>query len=270
MLTLSYLALAASLTAAAPSPAEAPAGEAAASAASAPLKVLVLDFAAEDADRPVAKTIGEMVAVSLSRRSYLDVLTGADVRSIAQMEGDRAALGCEGDSSCLAELAGAMGARLVVHGNVGRLGDLYVVTLNVFNAESARAGARTQLEARDLAALAPRVEDAVRELLRDSVSPEVRGDAEEEEVAVEEASPSPLLSPLFLAGAGVAALGVGTAVVGGTLALVNNATLGSDAATGQEKAGARPWGQGGLVVGALGGVVVIGGAALMGVAFVVE
>lgn len=46
-------------------------------------------------------------------------------------------MGC-GDSSCLAEIAGAMGAEFVVFGDVGKLGETFVINLNLFDNNAVR------------------------------------------------------------------------------------------------------------------------------------
>ena len=59
--------------------------------------------------------------------------------------------GCdEGSTSCLAELAGAMGARLVLFGDLGKLGDTTVVSLNLFLSDQAQSAGRETVRVKSL------------------------------------------------------------------------------------------------------------------------
>jgi hypothetical protein len=60
------------------------------------------------------------------------------------LESEKAAMGCE-DESCAAEIAGALGADLVVFGRGTRLGDLNIIHLTLFNATEARTVGRARL-----------------------------------------------------------------------------------------------------------------------------
>lgn len=46
-------------------------------------------------------------------------------------------MGCDQDG-CMAQLAGAFGARYVIYGSIAVLGDLYVVQLTLFDGDQAR------------------------------------------------------------------------------------------------------------------------------------
>lgn len=109
----------------------------------APRNVLVMDIGGSAVDAGTARTITSTIAVSVAKRPKLNVLTGDDVKKIAEVEADKQVLGCDPSAtSCLAEIAGAMGADLVLYGDVGRLGELYVLNLNLFDAGQATAVGR--------------------------------------------------------------------------------------------------------------------------------
>jgi hypothetical protein len=95
------------------------------------VKTLVMDLAVEGgADPSVVPTLSGILSAELAAYSALDVMSNADVKRLLELEGQKESVGC-GDASCLAEIAGAMGARLVVFGSLGKLGDKLIVHLNL-------------------------------------------------------------------------------------------------------------------------------------------
>ena len=107
-------------------------------------RVLVLDPASVVLDAPTRETLGTLVLHEVALDKRFDVVSMADVRHLADLEGEKQAAGCS-ENSCLTELAGALGARYVVFGAVGPLGRQFLLNLNVFDAASATAVGRVQL-----------------------------------------------------------------------------------------------------------------------------
>src|SRR5262249_55307639 len=92
-------------------------------------------------------TITNTLAVSVQKRPNLSVLTGEDVKRLAQVQADKQVLGCDSVSmSCISEIADAMGADLVLYGDVGKLSDLYVINLNLFDVKGAKALGRQSVQ----------------------------------------------------------------------------------------------------------------------------
>ena len=129
------------------------------------LKVLVMDLAAEGpVDTGTVKTLTGIVSAELAAYTDLDVMADADVRRMLELEGEKQSVGC-GDTSCLADIAGAMGARLVVFGSVGKLGDTLVLHLNLYDSQQAQSVGRQFLEAKDVSALPTLLQPKLRALL---------------------------------------------------------------------------------------------------------
>jgi hypothetical protein len=111
--------------------------------------VLVMEMKSSSVDADTLRTITSTLAVSVSKRPGLSVLTGEDVKKLAEVEADKQMLGCDPSAtSCLAEIAGAMGADLVLYGDIGKLGELYVVNLNLFEAGAAKAVGRQSVQSK--------------------------------------------------------------------------------------------------------------------------
>src|SRR5688500_4138930 len=117
-----------------------------------------------------AELVSSLVAAAATKDERLDVLSAADVRNAVDLEAQRAVMGCDA-TSCLLEVAGAMDARLVVHGTLGTLGDVVVLTLNVFDTAAARALGRVVVQRDRVDALADAVPPAVVELLERAPTP---------------------------------------------------------------------------------------------------
>ena len=126
-------------------------------------KTVVLDLAGEDADVIMRRALSGKIAARLSADPRIEVLSGDDVRGMATLDAERQAAGC--DDSCLSELAGALDARFVVSGSVGRLGAVYIVNLSIFDAREARSIARRTWEAARLEEIVARVDGEVDRML---------------------------------------------------------------------------------------------------------
>jgi hypothetical protein len=82
------------------------------------VRVLVLQPEAKSKEsKPVSDAVAGLIPVELAPVTSFDVLSTADVQQMVELEAEKAAMGCA-DNSCLAELAGALGADLVVYGDV--------------------------------------------------------------------------------------------------------------------------------------------------------
>lgn len=125
-------------------------------------RVLVLDV---EGEASVAVSASKLVTKELERSRRFDVVTSEDMRRALSLEADRQEAGCD-TSSCLEEIAGAMGAQLVVFGDITVLGDATLLTLNLFDTAAVRSIARTSAEIDDttLATVGPRL---VRQLVRE-------------------------------------------------------------------------------------------------------
>jgi len=133
--------------------AAAPAAPANAVTPAAPTKtrVLVLDLKASGGVQPdVVENITGLTAAILSEDERLEVLAGPDLRQMMALEGQKVALGCADDTSCVAEVAGALGAKLVVFGNVGYLGSLLNFNVTLYDQEQGRNVGRRSAQAKGL------------------------------------------------------------------------------------------------------------------------
>ncbi len=131
---------------AAPPPAKGPTGK--------PRLVVLELTAAGGVDPTVAGALAETITITVAQRGFFDVVSTKDVQTLLGMERQKQMMGCSEDGqSCLAELAGAIGARFVLSGSLARLGDAYQLTLQTLDSSKAQPLGRSVRIASSLEAL---------------------------------------------------------------------------------------------------------------------
>lgn len=204
-------------------------------------RVLVLDLTPVGVDVETARAVDPLV-LNAASDAGAEVIAESEIKRIADVEATKADLGCD-TSSCLAELAGAMGAERVLFGSVTQLGSTVTVHLSLFDSRTTlvKREAISTTDVGELPALLPR---RVRALL---------GSAE----PAAPPAPAPRVRPLFVLGAAGVGLGVLVGVGSGVALALNEGTVQDPNASGVDKASAQFLGR--VSIGALaGGLVVIG------------
>lgn len=211
-------------------------------------RVLVLDVEAVGISAEDAAAATRVVAAAAGDIKGVEVVTAVELRRLAALEAERSAAGCT-DESCLAEIAGAMGAENVLFGSMSKLGATTTVTLSLFDTKSGRTE-RASLAVTDLGGLAPQLRRETQQLLNPggaTTTPEASGVRD-----------GPWLTTAMVGGIGVVA---GAAVAGGAeLVLRNPKAIDADA-----RPTARLVGLAGVGAAALGGVVAGVGLVVWGV-----
>ncbi|MCP4501069.1 MAG: hypothetical protein GY822_14005 [Deltaproteobacteria bacterium] len=110
--------------------------------------LLVLIPTGDDVPENGRRTVASLVSVECQSLGY-EVITADDVKKVIELEADKQAAGCV-DESCIAELAGALGAELVVFGDVGKLGSVMIFTFNFYNSDEARSTGRVSMKVHSL------------------------------------------------------------------------------------------------------------------------
>lgn len=229
-------------------------------------RVLVLALDPIGVDATLAQSIDPLIANAAGALTS-EVMSEADVKQLAEMEANKAAMGCD-TSSCLAEIAGAMGAELVLYGTVSQLGTSTVLTLSLFDSKASTIR-RDVLTTSSLDTLPSEVPRRVSKLMLEArpVLASRAGkpaDTQPNESAPEtEAGPSggglPWLA-IGVLGGGVLVAGTGAALV-----VVNELSASTASLDAKDKESAQLWGRVGLGVAAAGVVVAALGGVLLAV-----
>ena len=164
-------------------------------------RVLVLDIEAISVDAADAAAATRIVAAAASEVEGVEVVSANDLRRLDALQADRSAAGCSDDASCLADIAGALGAESVLFGSLSRLGSTTTASLSLYTAGDGRVE-RVSVDVADLSALTPALRERTAVLLGRNAPTPAPG------------------NPWFgaVVGGGVAAVvGAGAAVVGEVL-----------------------------------------------------
>jgi hypothetical protein len=182
------------------------------------MRVLSMDLEHRNLAPEQAQLITGMVTVELSTYDALDVISGADIRRAMALEGEKQSAGCTSDTSCLAEVANAFDAELVLFGEIGVLNATTVINLNLYDPRTVQTVGRTTVRAGSLDDLPDALRPALRTMLERPLA--ARGHAlapASTNAPVSSTAPAGRPSwPWWLAGGGavVAAVGGVVAVVG--------------------------------------------------------
>jgi TolB-like protein len=133
-------------------------------------KIAIFDF--EDVTGnvgPQARLLTQVATTEVLQGGKFDVISSAEVRSLIGLEKQRKLLGCQEDSSCLAEIGGALGVDFMITGQLGKLGERYRLDLRLLNtSRSAVAASEGQFIAGKDDALGDVCVTMVRKLLADA------------------------------------------------------------------------------------------------------
>ncbi len=100
----------------------------------APIQLASVGFTSVKVAKPLVASYEETFALRLSQSGKVRVTTPRDVGTVLGIERQRQLLGCADDStSCLAELAGALGSEGIVMGEVAQVGRVLQLTIKVLS-----------------------------------------------------------------------------------------------------------------------------------------
>ena len=211
-------------------------------------QVLVMDLEAVGVADNEASAATRVVAAAAAEVEGVVVMSAADLRRLAQLEGEKANVGCTSDTDCLADIAGALGAERVIFGSLSRLGGTTTVVLSLYDVSTHNA-VRRSFDVADLNGLSA--------LLRANTTALLMPTSTTEPPPPAVTTSSKNFVPLI---AGVSAVAVGAGTAGLMEYFIQDST-----GDGGTKEVCRYVGLGGAAVAVVGVVVaVIGGAMVVG------
>jgi TolB-like protein len=130
-----------------------------------PLAVMPVSTLEDDAAvRDAVAAFAPFLTARLAEAGGHAVISADDVSSLLAGEADRQSVGCA-DDGCLAEIAGALGARLVVLGQVSRLGDGLTWTSTLLDQREGTVVRRVVMKGRSAQALLAQAEEVAMALV---------------------------------------------------------------------------------------------------------
>lgn len=121
-------------------------GGAGASQAQKPPKVVVPAMSVVGGEDPGAgKVLTELLLDALLSRHGIRAIGPEDLKELLTVDQQKMLMGCSG-SACMAPIAGALDADLMIAGQIGKLGHLHILTLKLFDVKSAKVVSRAALK----------------------------------------------------------------------------------------------------------------------------
>jgi MYXO-CTERM domain-containing protein len=167
-----------------------------------------------------ATAFTELLTTAVDQSKLYRVISSRDISTMLGLERQRQLLGCTDDTSCLTEIADALGTDFVIQGTVGKVGDTYLVTVRLIDSKKSRVVGRGAGQTGDANLLLNQVWKSTQEALDAwgaSLPPE-----ESRRVAAR-----PQIEPLKAVAPPRSKLGVIVAVVGGYQPLAPEGSRGS-------------------------------------------
>lgn len=153
--TVAAGALCAAVAVAAPARAETP---------DAVIRLMVIDFEAKGVDASLARTLTDTVATALAKSGRYSVASQDDVASMLRHSEEQQLAGCA-DEKCVAGLGQMLGAEVIVHGSVGKVGEAFVLNVSRIDAAKGTVTDRVMEKAGNAEALLDRVDALARGLI---------------------------------------------------------------------------------------------------------
>jgi hypothetical protein len=100
------------------------------------VRMIVMDLKSQVDDVKLGDTLSQTVAAAAARLPGYTVTSARDLRTAVSHEANRQLLGCDADTDCLAEIADAVDAELLVYGAVEQADGVPVIALTLLNARA--------------------------------------------------------------------------------------------------------------------------------------
>jgi MYXO-CTERM domain-containing protein len=96
-----------------------------------------------------AAAFSEMLVASIDGADKFRVIGSKELVTLIGLERQRQLLGCSEDTSCMAEIASALGSEFICSASVGKVGTTYLVTMRLIVGSTSRTVARSTMEVND-------------------------------------------------------------------------------------------------------------------------
>jgi branched-chain amino acid transport system substrate-binding protein len=158
-------------------------------------KIAVWDLNAGNINPSYAQDLTSILVSEISKVGKYEVYSQENVRTLAGWTAERMQLGCT-DTKCLTAL-GQMDIAKLISGRVGNIGNTYSISLNLFDTQNARAEKAVSDFCRTEDELIPLIQNTVRKLLGEEVTPSTAEDKTPEKETITATSKPIKLGAIF-------------------------------------------------------------------------
>jgi hypothetical protein len=96
-------------------------------------KIAVMDLKAKTGiDVMTVSSLTNLLCTAVSGLGNYEVIGREDMQSMLEHVADKQVLGCD-DTKCLVDIGGALGVELLVSGDIGKVGDVFLINLKLIN-----------------------------------------------------------------------------------------------------------------------------------------
>jgi TolB-like protein len=107
------------------------------------IRIAVLDIRALGTDTQKAELLNEIALTEAATiANGFEVIGKSDINAVIGFEKQKQVMGCGDDSTCLAEIGGALGVDYILVGSLGAMGALFRLDLKLVDAKKARVRSR--------------------------------------------------------------------------------------------------------------------------------
>lgn len=130
------------------------------------IRLAVLEIRALGTEESRAELLSEIALTEASSMPGFEVIGKSDITAMLGFEKQKKVMGCTEDSSCLAEIGGALGVDFILVGSLGRIGTLQRLDLKLVDVRKSRVRGRVgvSVQGKEESVVAE-VQKAVRDLL---------------------------------------------------------------------------------------------------------
>ena len=96
-------------------------------------KIAVLELKATGVPTTLGDLLTEILTAEVRKLKKYNVIGKSDIKAMVGFEQEKQMLQCSDDTSCLAEIGGALGDDKIIIGNIGKLGRTFVVNIKLIN-----------------------------------------------------------------------------------------------------------------------------------------
>jgi hypothetical protein len=161
------------------------------------IKIAVLDLKARTGiDKMTVSSLTDYTCTVISELGNYDVIGKDDMQAMLEHISDKQLLECD-DTKCLTTIGGALGVGLLVSGNIGMVGKVYLINLKLIDIENAKVKNRLSEEYQgDETGLVGQLKESVQKLFKaEQPGEEIAEPAWPQPVQMETPAPEKLTAP---------------------------------------------------------------------------